>query len=392
MPSIEAIGNAGNGVSETDIRSKLNEVITAVNSGSAVPGAITIVGTLACAGDPNYPAATAAGEAYVVSSAGKVGGVSGKSVDVSDLIIATAANAGGTEAAVGTSWIVLEHNLVGALRAANNLSDLASAATARTNLGLGTAALAASGDFQPVDSDLTAIAALSTTAFGRSLLTPADAAAGRALLGVSGGALLGPPWTVPAHSDFTDFNLGTTVVTDNAFGVALNTPGQAFALRGCYKAAPGSTFTLYARLEDTWIQPVNNQRWGVLIGNSTTGRFSMYGWINNANDDRQAYISTWSNAFAFNAGAAYVHAVGAKLSAKWLKIVVGAATVTYFIGDGYNWLDTGLTETLATYLNNGGGSVDRIGIGFAGSAGVSLLFSVNSLSTTAPTAGGGGQL
>ena len=38
--------------------------------------------------------------------------------------------------------------------------------------------------FQPLDSDLTAIAALSTTSFGRSLLTQADAAATRATLGL----------------------------------------------------------------------------------------------------------------------------------------------------------------------------------------------------------------
>jgi hypothetical protein len=55
--------------------------------------------------------------------------------------------------------------------------DLADAAAGRTKLGLGSAALSASGDFQPVDADLTAIAALTTTAFGRGLLALADAAA-----------------------------------------------------------------------------------------------------------------------------------------------------------------------------------------------------------------------
>ncbi len=48
-----------------------------------------------------------------------------------------------------------------------------------------TAALAGK---QPLDADLTAIAALTTTAFGRSLLTLADAAAGRAALGPTGTA------------------------------------------------------------------------------------------------------------------------------------------------------------------------------------------------------------
>lgn len=39
-------------------------------------------------------------------------------------------------------------------------------------------------EFQPLDSDLTAIAALSTTAFGRSLLEAADATALRSLAGI----------------------------------------------------------------------------------------------------------------------------------------------------------------------------------------------------------------
>jgi hypothetical protein len=102
----------------------------------------------------------------------------------------------------------------------NNLSDLGSASTARSNLGLGalavladapagtltgttlaanvtassllsaaggtfgTAAFTASGAYQPLDSDLTSIAALSTTSFGRGLLDDADAAAGRTSLGL----------------------------------------------------------------------------------------------------------------------------------------------------------------------------------------------------------------
>lgn len=70
------------------------------------------------------------------------------------------------------------------------LLALADAAALRTAAGLGTAALAATGDFdaagaavaaqaasQPLDSDLTAIAALATTSYGRSLLALADAAA-----------------------------------------------------------------------------------------------------------------------------------------------------------------------------------------------------------------------
>ena len=100
---------------------------------NAVTGLLEFKGSTDCSANPNYPAA-AVGDAYVVSVAGKIGGASGKSVDVGDVYVAKNLNSGGTEASVGADWFVLEHNLQGALLAANNLSDLASVATAKTNL------------------------------------------------------------------------------------------------------------------------------------------------------------------------------------------------------------------------------------------------------------------
>lgn len=102
---------------------------------AAVVGLLDFKGTTDASTNPNYPSALK-GDAYIISVAGKVGGASGTSVEVGDWYIATADNAGGTEAAVGTSWAKLEHNVLGALVAANNLSDVANASTARTNLGL----------------------------------------------------------------------------------------------------------------------------------------------------------------------------------------------------------------------------------------------------------------
>lgn len=80
---------------------------------NAVTGLFDLKGFTDASANPNYPAALK-GDAYAVSVAGKVGGASGKSVDVGDVYIAAADNAGGDEASVGTSWFVLEHNLQGA--------------------------------------------------------------------------------------------------------------------------------------------------------------------------------------------------------------------------------------------------------------------------------------
>ena len=101
-----------------------------------ITGLWSLQGSIDCSANPNYPAASKA-YAWVVTVAGKIGGASGVSVDAGDVVIALADNPGGTQAAVGSSWDVIEHNLVGALLASNNLSDLANAATARANIGLG---------------------------------------------------------------------------------------------------------------------------------------------------------------------------------------------------------------------------------------------------------------
>ena len=111
-----------------------------------VTGVMRFKGSTDCSSNPNYPSAKK-GEAYVVSAAGKIGGSSGLSVEVGDVYVAIADNAGGTQASVGSSWDILQYNLVGALLSSNNLSDLTNTTTARTNLGLGTAATSASSDF-----------------------------------------------------------------------------------------------------------------------------------------------------------------------------------------------------------------------------------------------------
>ena len=61
--------------------------------------------------NPNYPAALR-GQGWQISVAGKIGGASGMVVQSGDIIVALADNAGGTQAAVGASWTIVQANLV----------------------------------------------------------------------------------------------------------------------------------------------------------------------------------------------------------------------------------------------------------------------------------------
>lgn len=104
-----------------------------------------------------------------------------------------------------------------------------------------TAAIAAlSTVYQPLDSDLTAIAALTTTAFGRSLLTLADAAVGRSVLGLgtaatqastafdaAGAAAAAQAASQPLDSDLT----AIAALTTTTFGRAVLALADATAAR-----------------------------------------------------------------------------------------------------------------------------------------------------------------
>lgn len=107
------------------------------------------------------------------------------------------------------------------------LLALADAAAGRTALGLGTAATAASGDFQPIDADLTAIAGTAVTDYGRAVLALIDAA------GLRTHAELGTAAT-SAAADFQPVDADLTAIaalTTTAFGRSVLEAANAAALR-----------------------------------------------------------------------------------------------------------------------------------------------------------------
>lgn len=85
-----------------------------VPSWSSIGTPFDFKGVIACAANPNYPAATAA-DVYVVSTAGKIGGASGVNVEVNDSIICLETTVAGDHATVGSKWSVQQGNIDGAV-------------------------------------------------------------------------------------------------------------------------------------------------------------------------------------------------------------------------------------------------------------------------------------
>lgn len=205
---------------------------TAVNSAiaTAVTGLLDLKGATDCSTNPNYPAASK-GDVYIVSVAGKIGGASGKSVDIGDQYLAVVDNAGGTEASVGTSWSVFEHNLGGVLLIANNLSDVASAATARANLGaLAAASPSSTGPVtQAGPSILTSYTITITTNAGVIDVTK--------------------PMGIASNAANTSLSFSGTPATDTWFGFeANNTDGanpRTWTIPSCWSEAQQGSITTF---------------------------------------------------------------------------------------------------------------------------------------------------
>lgn len=123
---------------------KFNQT-TAPTTG-ATPGSPSPLTDLDASGNPNYPAAVK-GDRYRITVAGKVGGASGKVVEAGDVIEAVADNAGGTESAVGTSWIAMQANIAGMTAAGLAMIQAANAAAQQALVGITGGGTLATGGF-----------------------------------------------------------------------------------------------------------------------------------------------------------------------------------------------------------------------------------------------------
>ena len=79
----------------------------------AAMDAVTFRGVIDCSSNPNYPAAEL-GHLYRVSVAGRIGGGSGPRVEINDQLLCLAdGTAAGTAGAVGASWSIIQGNIDG---------------------------------------------------------------------------------------------------------------------------------------------------------------------------------------------------------------------------------------------------------------------------------------
>ncbi len=197
-----------------------------------------------CSANPNYPAASQ-GDRYRVIAPGKIGGASGVVVENGDIAEALADNPGGTQAAVGTSWMILQANIAGVTAAGLAMIQAADAAAQRTLLGLGTMATQAASAVAITGGTATGLTSLGirnagTGAFDLTLAHNGTLTAGRSLTFDMGDTnrtiTLSGNLTVPATG--TAALLGTAQTFEAAQTISVNGAASTPALR-----STGTIFT-----------------------------------------------------------------------------------------------------------------------------------------------------
>lgn len=183
-----------------------NAVKAYVDSILDTANAMVYKGVINASTNPNYPAADS-GHFYRISVAGKIGGASGINVEIGDTVLClNDATAAGAQAAVGANWNIIQTNIDGAVIgpassvAANFVTFSGTTGKIVQDSGISIdldGTLAANSDTrlasqkavktyaQPLDTDLTAIAALTTTTYGRAFLALVNQAGLMALLSAS---------------------------------------------------------------------------------------------------------------------------------------------------------------------------------------------------------------
>lgn len=111
-----AVADAGTYYTADDVEGVLQEVGASLAALGGLVDVLTFEGVIDCSANPNYPAADA-GNVYIVSVAGKIGGGSGPNVEAGDMLVCRVdATSTGNHATVGANWSIVQSNIDGAVR------------------------------------------------------------------------------------------------------------------------------------------------------------------------------------------------------------------------------------------------------------------------------------
>lgn len=233
-------------------------------------------------------------------------------------------------------------------------------------------------DAQPLDSDLTAIAALSTTSYGRGFLTQADAAAARSYIGAGtgSGTVTSVDITAPAAGITAT---GGPITSSGSITLAL--ANDLAALEGL-----GSTGLAARTATDTWAQRtitgtsarISVTNGGGVAGNPTIDIDTSYVGQSSITTLGTIATGTWhGTAIAADYGgtgqASYttgdlLYASGATALSKLAGVATGNALISGGVGTAPSWGKVGLTTHVSGTLGlaNGGTNADLSATGGAG--------------------------
>lgn len=164
----------------------------------------------------------------------------------------------------------------------------------------------------------------------------------------------------PVSTDYAWVNQGDATATDGNRNLIMYMPGNATVnFRILKKAAPSAPYSVYLRWHPI-ATAAATVSYGIILRNSTSGRMLFGGFGSTSATQINIQLQRLASATSINANPTnYAHWA----PSKWLKFDVTSTTAELFAStDGYDW--TGLaTETLATYVEAAGGTVDEIGFG-----------------------------
>ena len=182
---------------------------------------------------------------------------------------------GGMKVYTGSAWVAAYISGSGYLAAANNLSDLQSASTARTNLGLGTAATTNSTAYATAAQGATADTAYADRLKWDGGSTGLTASTGRTSLGLGTLATVSPTGTASSSTFLRGDNSWQTVsVTPTAVSDQANSSTGYFDLpAGTTAQRPGSPTSGNLRFnsDTSGFEGYNGTAWGSIGGASAGG-------------------------------------------------------------------------------------------------------------------------